>query len=42
MTVGVQRNLNTGIYDRGLLSPRQERAVQAFQDMVRAALPGIG
>ena len=41
MTVGVQRNLNTGVYDRGLLSPRQERAVQAFQDMVRAALPGV-
>jgi choline monooxygenase len=42
MTVGVQRNLATGIYDRGILSPRQERAVAAFQDMVRAALPGIG
>jgi choline monooxygenase len=42
MTVGVQRNLGTGIYDRGILSPRQERAVAAFQDMVRAALPGIG
>jgi choline monooxygenase len=42
MTVGVQRNLAAGIYDRGILSPRQERAVQAFQDMVRAALPGVG
>ena len=42
MTVGVQRNLAAGIYDRGILSPRQERAVHAFQDMVRAALPGIG
>ena len=31
----------TGIYDRGILSPRQERAVKAFQDMVRAALPGL-
>jgi choline monooxygenase len=41
MTVGVQRNLATGVYDRGLLSPRQERAVAAFQDMVRAALPGV-
>jgi choline monooxygenase len=42
MTVGVQRNLAAGIYDRGILSPRQERAVRAFQDMVRGALPGIG
>jgi choline monooxygenase len=42
MTVGVQRNLEAGIYQRGILSPRQERAVGAFQDMVRAALPGIG
>jgi phenylpropionate dioxygenase-like ring-hydroxylating dioxygenase large terminal subunit len=42
MTVGVQRNLNSGVYDRGILSPRQERAVQAFQDMVRRALPEIG
>jgi phenylpropionate dioxygenase-like ring-hydroxylating dioxygenase large terminal subunit len=41
MTVGVQRNLAAGIYDRGILSPRQERAVKAFQDMVRAALPGV-
>jgi choline monooxygenase len=38
----VQRNLEAGIYQRGILSPRQERAVGAFQDMVRAALPGIG
>jgi len=38
---GVQRNLETGIYDRGILSPRKERAVKAFQDMVRAALPGL-
>ena len=42
MTVGVQRNLSAGIYERGILSPRQERAVKAFQDMVRAALPGVG
>jgi choline monooxygenase len=39
--VGVQRNLSTGVYERGILSPRQERAVRAFQDMVRAALPGL-
>ena len=41
MTVGVQRNLAAGVYERGILSPRQEGAVRAFQDMVRAALPGV-
>ena len=41
MTVGVQRNLEAGVYDRGILSPRHEGAVRAFQDMVRAALPGV-
>ncbi len=38
MVLGVQRNLNAGIYDHGLLSPRYEGAVQAFQTMVRGAL----
>lgn len=41
IVTGVQRNLNTGIYDRGILSPRQEKAVKAFQDMVRRAMPGL-
>lgn len=41
IVTGVQRNLNTGVYNRGILSPRQERAVKAFQDMVRRALPGL-
>jgi len=38
MLLGVQRNLNAGIYDRGPLSPKYEHAVKAFQDMVREAL----
>jgi choline monooxygenase len=38
MLLGVQRNLNAGIYDRGPLSPKYEHAVKAFQDMVRGAL----
>jgi choline monooxygenase len=38
MLVGVQRNLNAGIYDRGPLSPKYEHAVKAFQDMVREGL----
>ncbi|GAB0115628.1 aromatic ring-hydroxylating oxygenase subunit alpha [Acidisoma sp. C75] len=41
IVTGVQRNLQAGIYDHGILSPRQERAVSAFQDMVRRALPGL-
>ena len=41
IVIGVQRNLSAGIYERGILSPRQERAVRAFQDMVRRALPGL-
>jgi choline monooxygenase len=41
IVTGVQRNLSAGVYDRGILSPRQERAVKAFQDMVRRALPGL-
>jgi choline monooxygenase len=41
MNVTVQRNLEIGIYDRGILSPKQERAVGAFQNMVRAAMPGL-
>jgi phenylpropionate dioxygenase-like ring-hydroxylating dioxygenase large terminal subunit len=36
--VGVQRNLNAGIYDRGPLSPKYEGAVMSFQTMVREAL----
>ncbi len=40
MLLGVQRNLNAGIYDRGPLSPRYEHAVGAFQDMVRSSLDG--
>lgn len=40
--VGVQRNLNAGIYHRGPLSPKYEHAVLAFQDMVRAALDDGG
>jgi phenylpropionate dioxygenase-like ring-hydroxylating dioxygenase large terminal subunit len=40
MVVGVQRNLNTGIYRQGLLSPEREEAVAAFQGMVRDALAG--
>ena len=34
----VQRNLDAGVYDRGLLSPRHEAGVRQFQDLVRAAL----
>ena len=34
----VQRNLDAGVYDRGLLSPRHEAGVQQFQGLVRAAL----
>ena len=40
MLLGVQRNLNAGIYDRGPLSPRYEHAVRAFQDMVTTSLGG--
>jgi phenylpropionate dioxygenase-like ring-hydroxylating dioxygenase large terminal subunit len=40
MLIGVQKNLNAGIYDRGPLSPKYEHAVKAFQDMVREALGG--
>jgi len=40
MLLGVQRNLNGGIYDRGPLSPRYEQAVGAFQDMVTSSLEG--
>jgi choline monooxygenase len=34
----VQRNLDAGVYDRGLLSPRHEAGVRQFQALVRAAL----
>ena len=34
----VQRNLDTGIYDAGWLSPRHERGVAAFQTWVRGAI----
>jgi len=40
--VGVQRNLNAGIYDRGPISPKYEHAVLAFQNMCRDALDGGG
>ena len=40
--LGVQRNLNAGIYERGPLSPKYEHAVKGFQDMVREALGGGG
>ncbi len=35
---GVQRNLNTGVYRRGPLSPKYEYAVKAFQEMVTEEL----
>jgi phenylpropionate dioxygenase-like ring-hydroxylating dioxygenase large terminal subunit len=35
MVETVQRNLNTGVYTQGPLSPRWEHAVAGFQDMVR-------
>ena len=38
MVVGVQRNLNAGVYERGMLSPKHENGVQAFQAMVRTSL----
>jgi choline monooxygenase len=34
----VQRNLETGVYDTGRLSPRHEHGVHAFQDWVRKAM----
>jgi len=34
----VQRNLEAGRYTQGLLSPRHERGVAAFQDWVRESL----
>ena len=34
----VQRNLDAGVYDRGLLSPRHEAGVHQFQQLVRDAL----
>ncbi|MHB1302022.1 MAG: aromatic ring-hydroxylating oxygenase subunit alpha [Acidiphilium sp.] len=40
MVLGVQRNLNSGVYRHGVLSPQREHAVAAFQQMVRAALAG--
>ncbi len=40
--VGVQRNLNAGIYDRGPISPKHEHAVLAFQNMCRDGLTGGG
>lgn len=42
IVTGVQRNLNAGVYGRGVLSPRHEHAVLAFQDMVRESLGGGG
>lgn len=34
----VQRNLESGAYDTGRLSPRHENGVHAFQQWVRASL----
>src|SRR5437764_474901 len=34
----VQRNLDSGVYDEGWLSPRHERGVAAFQRWIRAAV----
>jgi len=34
----VQRNLDSGVYERGRLSPRQEAGVAQFQHLVRTAL----
>ncbi|MFI5015338.1 MAG: aromatic ring-hydroxylating dioxygenase subunit alpha [Hyphomicrobiales bacterium] len=42
MLIGVQRNLNAGIYERGPLSPKYEHAVKGFQDMVREAMQDGG
>jgi choline monooxygenase len=36
-----QRNLESGAYDRGPLSPRQEAGVRHFHDMLRESL-GVG
>jgi choline monooxygenase len=33
----VQRNLDAGVYDRGVLSPRHEHGVAAFQRMILEA-----
>lgn len=35
IVTGVQRNLNTGVYDRGRLSPKHEHALKGFQNMAR-------
>lgn len=40
MVTTVQRNLNSGVYSQGPLSPRWEHAVAAFQDMVRTSTSG--
>ncbi len=40
MVLGVQRNLNAGVYTNGILSPQREQAVAAFQQLVRTALAG--
>ena len=37
----VQRNLEAGAYGAGVLSPRHERGVEAFQAWVRSALAGV-
>ena len=34
----VQRNLESGVYDTGVLSPRHENGVAAFQQWVRESL----
>ena len=34
----VQRNLESGVYDTGVLSPRHENGVAAFQRWLRESL----
>lgn len=38
IVTGVQRNLNTGVYDRGRLSPKHEHGLKGFHDMVRRGI----
>ena len=39
MVEAVQRNLGSGVYDVGVLSPRHEGALAQFQALVREAAP---
>ena len=38
----VQRGLDSGLVAHGVLSPRHEQGVGAFQDLVRVAMGGLG